>query len=74
MAFPFAPLFRVASTELKRLVEMHADDTAAKAQDRRVLATALIELAAGRAPSAVSAPAALQRRFAYAHSLRPPIG
>lgn len=50
-AFPFAPLFRIASTELERLVEMHADDTAAKDHDRRVLATALIELAAGRSPA-----------------------
>ena len=51
LAFPFAPLFRIASTELERLVEIHADDTAARAHDRRVLATALIELAAGRSPA-----------------------
>lgn len=49
-AFPFAPLFRVACIELERLVEVHADDTAAKVHDPGVLATALIQLAAGRSP------------------------
>lgn len=49
-AFPFVALFTVASTELARLVEMHADDTAAKRHDRRVLATALLFLAEARSP------------------------
>ena len=50
-AFPFVPLFRAANVALTRLVEVHADDRAVMVHDRRVLATALIELAVGRSPA-----------------------
>lgn len=49
-AFPFVALYRVANLELTRLVEVHADDAAAKRHDRRVLAMALVHLAEARSP------------------------
>lgn len=49
--FPFVPLFRAAYVELERLVEVHADDDAAKRHDRRTLATALVSLAEARSPA-----------------------
>ena len=48
--FGLLPLFRVAPAELASLVEMHADDHATRVHDRRVLATALLQLAIGRSP------------------------
>jgi Zn-dependent protease with chaperone function len=48
-ALPIIPLLRDAPDELGRLIEMHADDVAAVEHDRRVLATALVALASGRA-------------------------
>jgi Zn-dependent protease with chaperone function len=42
---PFLPLMRETSAQVARLVELHADDTAAKAHDSRTLATALVVLA-----------------------------
>lgn len=50
-AFPFVPLFAVAYAQLEKLVEMHADDTALKHSDRRVLATALVALAHAAHPA-----------------------
>lgn len=50
-AFPFVALYREAVTELPRLVEVHADDVAAKRHDRRALALALVSLAEARLPS-----------------------
>jgi Zn-dependent protease with chaperone function len=43
--FPFLPLMRETAAQVARLVEMHADDTAAAAHDTRTLATALVVLA-----------------------------
>lgn len=51
-AFPFVPAFTLAQTELQRLVEMRADDAAAAAGDRQILATALVTLAVGPVPTA----------------------
>lgn len=45
-AFPYLPLFRAAPAELARLVEMDADDVAARTHNREALATALVQLAA----------------------------
>jgi hypothetical protein len=51
-ALPFLPLMRDTEAQVQRLVELHADDTAAQARDPRSLATALVVLA-----TAASAPA-----------------
>ena len=48
---PFLPLMRQAEAELERLVELHADDVAAAAHDRRRLATALVALATASSPA-----------------------
>jgi hypothetical protein len=42
---PFLPLMRETAGQVARLVELHADDTAAQAHDSRTLATALVVLA-----------------------------
>lgn len=42
---PFLPLMRETAVQVARLVEMHADDTATRAHDTRILATALVLLA-----------------------------
>ena len=51
-AFSRVPAFRHASCEATRLVELLADDVAARRSDRLSLATALVRLAEGRAPAA----------------------
>jgi Zn-dependent protease with chaperone function len=51
-AFPAVPLFRHARDEIVRLVEMLADDVAARKHDRVAVAAALITVAAGRTPAA----------------------
>jgi Zn-dependent protease with chaperone function len=50
---PFLPLMRETATQVARLVELHADDTATRTHDSRTLATALVLLAerGGLAPS-----------------------
>jgi Zn-dependent protease with chaperone function len=61
---PFVPLTRVADTQITRLAEMHADDTAAADRGTRPLATAMVVLAAAGAPApglAAAATDALQR-------------
>jgi len=61
---PFIPLMRDADTQITRLVEMHADDTATARRGTRPLATALVVLAvaAGPAPGlAAAATDAVQR-------------
>lgn len=61
---PFLPLMRDADTQITRLVEMHADDTATAGRGTRPLATALVVLAtaAGPAPGlAAAATDAVQR-------------
>jgi Zn-dependent protease with chaperone function len=50
-AFPGIPLFRRARQEIMRLVEMVADDVAARDHDRVTVAAALVAVAAGRTPS-----------------------
>lgn len=60
-AFPFLPALRVARDQIVRLVEMAADDTAAKRTGRRTVVEALLRLAeadpGGEIP-AVAGPAA----------------
>jgi Zn-dependent protease with chaperone function len=50
-AFPGVPLFRAADQEIARLVELLADDVAARHHDRTTLAAALVTVANGRAPA-----------------------
>jgi len=61
---PFVPLMRGADTQITRLVEMHADDTATAGRGTRPLATALVVLAAAAGPApglAAAATDAVQR-------------
>lgn len=51
-AFPRVPVFRDAQAALARLVEMHADDVAATCHERLSIATALVQLAESKAPTA----------------------
>ena len=48
---PFLPLMRDAEEQVARLVELHADDAATRARDPRLLATALVVLAAAASPA-----------------------
>jgi hypothetical protein len=48
---PFLPLMRDAEEQIARLVELHADDEAARARDPRLLATALVLLATAGSPA-----------------------
>jgi Zn-dependent protease with chaperone function len=48
---PFLPLMRDAEQQVTRLVELHADDTATRARDPRLLATALVLLATAGSPA-----------------------
>lgn len=48
---PFLPLLRDAEEQVARLVELHADDAAARARDPRLLATALVLLATASGPA-----------------------
>lgn len=54
-AFPRIPLFAAAADEVSALVEMLADDAAGRAEDRPVVATALVRLAGMNAPPAALA-------------------
>jgi Zn-dependent protease with chaperone function len=56
-AFPLVPLFAAAATEIARLVEMRADDAAARDTDQISVAAALVALAGMRAPRAALAAA-----------------
>jgi Zn-dependent protease with chaperone function len=61
---PFLPLMRDAEEQVARLVELHADDAAARSRDPRLLATALVVLAAAPSPApalAAGATDSLQR-------------
>jgi Zn-dependent protease with chaperone function len=63
-AFPRVPLFRTALGEVRRLVEMLADDAAARDSGRLLVATALVVLADAVSPAAALAaggPTALSR-------------
>ena len=57
-AFPAAPLFQIAATEIARLVELAADDAAASETDGVSVAGALITLAGMRPPASALAAAA----------------
>jgi beta-lactamase regulating signal transducer with metallopeptidase domain len=48
---PFLPLMRDAEEQVTRLVELHADDAAARGRDPRLLATALVLLATAGSPA-----------------------
>jgi Zn-dependent protease with chaperone function len=48
---PFLPLMRDAQAQVARLIELHADDAAIRTRDPRALATALVALATGGAPT-----------------------
>ena len=48
---PFLPLMRDAEEQVARLVELHADDAAARGRDPRLLATALVLLATAGSPA-----------------------
>lgn len=50
-AFGFVPLFSAAAEELRRLVEMAADDAATRRSGRRVVASALLRMADASAPA-----------------------
>jgi Zn-dependent protease with chaperone function len=50
-ALPFIPLTRNTATQVARLIEMHADDTATGTRDGQVPATALVALAAAASPA-----------------------
>ena len=56
-AFPRVPLFAASAVEIARLVEMRADDAAARETDQISVAAALVALAAMRAPRAALAAA-----------------
>ena len=56
-AFPLVPLFAAAAAEIARLVEMRADDVAARDTDQVSVAAALVALAGMRAPRAALAAA-----------------
>jgi hypothetical protein len=58
LVLPFLPLMRDADEQVARLVELHADDAAARSRDPRLLATALVVLATAASPSAALAAAA----------------
>lgn len=51
LAFPRLPLFEQARIEVARLVELLADDVAARRHPRIHIAAALIRLATGRVPA-----------------------
>jgi Zn-dependent protease with chaperone function len=64
LAFPGVPLFRYARSEVAALVEMRADDVAARQHGRVALVTALLGIADGTRPDAVltaGGPAAVRR-------------
>jgi Zn-dependent protease with chaperone function len=58
LVLPFLPLMRDADEQVARLVELHADDAAARARDPRLLATALVVLATAASPAPAPALAA----------------
>jgi Zn-dependent protease with chaperone function len=55
---PFLPLMRDAEAQVARLIELHADDAAARGHDAGTLATALVVLATAASPAPALAAAA----------------
>jgi Zn-dependent protease with chaperone function len=76
LVLPFLPLMRDVDTQVARLVEMHADDAAARTSDPRSLATALVVLATNASPGPVLAAAATDSVQRIQRLLRPaePLG
>jgi Zn-dependent protease with chaperone function len=75
-ALPFLPLMRDTEAQVERLVELHADDTAARARDPRSLAAALVVLATSASPAPALAAAATDAVQRIHRLLRPaePLG
>jgi Zn-dependent protease with chaperone function len=75
-ALPFLPLMRDTEAQVERLVELHADDVAARARDPRSLATALVVLATSASPAPALAAAATDAVQRIHRLLRPaePLG
>jgi Zn-dependent protease with chaperone function len=71
LAFPALPLMRDADAQVARLVEMHADDAAARTSDPRSLATALVILATGTSPAPALAASATDSAQRIRRLLRP---
>jgi Zn-dependent protease with chaperone function len=73
---PFLPLMRDAEQQVARLVELHADDTATRAHDPRLLATALVLLATAGSPAPALAAGATDSVQRIHRILRPaePLG
>jgi Zn-dependent protease with chaperone function len=73
---PFVPLMRAADAQVARLAEMHADDAAIRTRDPRLLATALVVLAAGGSPGPALGAAATDAVARIHRLLRPadPLG
>jgi Zn-dependent protease with chaperone function len=76
LVLPFLPLMRDADAQVARLVEMHADDAAARTNDPRSLATALVVLATSASPGLGLAAAATDSVQRIHRLLRPaePLG
>lgn len=76
-AFPGIPLFRAAEEQVAALVEMVADDVAARAHRRAIIATAVVAMAGTRTPRAAlgasgsSALVRVRRLITPAAPLRP---
>lgn len=75
-AFPHIRLFRAAACEIARLLELLADDAAARGTDPYTVASALLRVAAGRAPAATLAAngAEVAKRVHRLLSPRRPLG
>jgi Zn-dependent protease with chaperone function len=71
LVLPFMPLMRNADAQVTRLVEMHADDAAARTHDPRTLATALVVLATSASPAPALAAAATDSVQRIHRLLRP---
>jgi Zn-dependent protease with chaperone function len=71
LVFPALPLMRDADAQVARLVEMHADDAAARTSDPRSLATALVVLATGTSPAPALAASATDSAQRIRRLLRP---
>jgi len=75
-AFPYLPLFRTARRELSDLVELRADDCAARRHGRKALLRAILTVADGRAPQAALGAGGAQAVLRVGRLLNPaqPIG
>ena len=76
MVLPFLPLMRDADVQVARLVELHADDAAARTSDPCSLATALVVLATGTSHAPALAASATDQVQRIHRLLRPaaPLG